>query len=97
MKGIFYTTTVFESSLDIVHGFGTDIFEIFIPELKICFNNLGYAFHSEDIRKPKTVFTEVELSSSFVTLLQEKIKLEEIYKDHTSKLFESLNKQLNIT
>lgn len=50
VRGIRYRLPVVESVLDWTHGFYRYIEEIYIPELRIAFNEAGYVFRTEEDR-----------------------------------------------
>lgn len=69
MKAKKYITKVSDSAIDRIHNFSYTIKEIFIPELKICFNEKGYVFQFEDVRTDGDV-EEIEIDDFFAKKLK---------------------------
>jgi hypothetical protein len=98
VRGIKYRLPVVESVLNWTHGLYRYIEEIFIPELKIAFNEAGYVFKTEEDRYkglelPSNRVVEcialgsVELEDEDVDVLEEYLKVKESVDKIVKKYF----------
>jgi hypothetical protein len=87
-KAVGYYTKIFQTSLHYSHSIGETILEIWIPELKICFNELGGVFSSEEPREKNS--TPVQVDDTTVNMLMTKISLDETVRSNLKTIFEQI-------
>ena len=89
MKAISYKVKVTEGSLAMSHNFFETIKEIFIPELKIAFNEKGFIFKTEEPRaKGKKINISEDVSKQLEMCTRYKDKAEKIAKSIFDKTYE---------
>jgi ribosomal protein S4E len=69
MRALYYTVNIYESSMDIIHGYSIPIKEFYIPEKKLYFNlhNGLNVFQCDEFRiKDGETYIEVDLDEQIV-------------------------------
>lgn len=91
MKALFYKITIHESVIAMVHGFGEAIKEVYIPKLKIAFNEKNSVFKTNSSRyESATDITEIELDDDFVNVIQNCVKVQETFEKAATNFFANL-------
>ena len=89
MKAYLYTVAVTDGAVGMAHGWTYPIQEVFIPELKIIFNNEDGAFKEDKARSQKDL-KEIEIDDAFILLVETYIKANEVFEKANKKFFEKL-------
>ena len=77
LKGILYEITITDSTLDYIHGFQYNIFEIYIPAFKIFINQQGVWRHHKERYNSAIRLKEIEIPIMTAKVLSDTVKFKE--------------------
>ena len=92
VKAIKYKTKIYEGILDHVHGSYQIIEEVYIPSIRVCFNDRGFAFLSESPRENIQGKEKIEIDAQVVKKIAQFVKIQQKIKTDCFSAF--FNKDL---
>jgi len=85
VEAIKYKTKVCEGTLDFVHGCYQIIEEVYIPSIRVCFNDRGFAFLSESPRENIQGKEKIEIDAQVVKKIAQFVKIQQEIKTNYFK------------
>lgn len=100
MKAQLWKIKICNSILDYTHGFGYEIYEIYIPKMDVCINNAEDKLHCFKRHEERyndfsnaELIKELDFSNDIAEYIESYLKNEEKISVYVKKLFKSIKKK----